>query len=76
MNLASVLPEMFVFAGLIVLIVLMIVMVRWARNRSRGALVTGALLSVFAPDPELEKTIRLAEEAKTVQMEEDENEGQ
>jgi hypothetical protein len=34
--------------------------------------VTGALLSVFAPDPTLETNIRLAEEAKQQQTEEDE----
>ena len=45
---------------------------RWARRRSKGAVVAGALLSVFAPDPTLERNIRLAEEAKQVQSEEDE----
>jgi hypothetical protein len=37
--------------------------------------ISGALLSLFAPDPELEKNIRLAEEARQEQHEEDE-EGQ
>lgn len=54
---------------------LMIVLVKWARRRSAGALTVGALLSLFAPDPTLERNIRLAEEAKQVQVEEDE-EGQ
>ena len=50
-------------------------LVRWARRRSRGALTVGALLSLFAPDPTLARTIRLAEEARQIQLEEDE-EGQ
>lgn len=51
---------------------LMVRLVQWARRRSRGAVVTGALLSMFAPDPALEATIRLAEESKQQQVEEDE----
>jgi len=56
-------------------IFVMIVFARWARRRSKGALVTGAILSAFAPDPTFEKNIRLVEEARKVQSEEDE-EGQ
>jgi len=58
--------------SLAVVIFIMIVLARWARRRSKGALVAGALLSVFAPDPAFEKNIKLAEEAKQVQHEEDE----
>ena len=61
--------------GLAAAIGLMIGLVRWARRRSTGALTVGALLSLFAPDPTLERNIRLAEEARQVQVEEDE-EGQ
>jgi hypothetical protein len=61
--------------GLVAAILLMIGLVKWARRRSKGALSAGALLSLFAPDPTLERNIRLADEAKQVQMEEDE-EGQ
>ncbi|MCW8872309.1 MAG: hypothetical protein OQK01_06815 [Xanthomonadales bacterium] len=61
--------------GLVAAILLMIGLVKWARRRSKGALTAGALLSLFAPDPTLERNIRLADEAKQVQMEEDE-EGQ
>ena len=50
----------------------MILFAKWARRRSRGAVATGALLSAFAPDPTFEKNIRLVEEAKRVQSEEDE----
>ena len=53
-------------------ILIMVLLARWARRRSRGALVAGALLSMFAPDPALERNIRLAEEAKQVICEEDE----
>lgn len=49
----------------------MVMLARWARRRSKGAVVAGALLSMFAPDPTLEKNIKLAEEAKQVQSEED-----
>jgi len=61
--------------GLVAAILLMVGLVKWARRRSKGALTAGALLSLFAPDPTLERNIRLADEAKQVQMEEDE-EGQ
>jgi hypothetical protein len=56
-------------------IALMVVLARWARRGGKGAVISGALLSLFAPDPELEKNIRLAEEARQEQHEEDE-EGQ
>jgi len=58
--------------GLAAAILVMIGLARWVRQRSKGALTVGALLSMFAPDPTLERNIRLAEEAKQVQMEEDE----
>jgi len=58
--------------GLAVTLFVMVILARWARRRSKGALVAGALLSMFAPDPALERNIKLAEEAKQVQCEEDE----
>jgi hypothetical protein len=58
--------------SLTLIVYLMIRLVLWARRRSRGAVVTGALLSVFAPDPTLEANIRLVEESKQQQIEEDE----
>lgn len=42
------------------------------RRRGRGAVVTGAILSAFAPDPTFEANLRLAEESKQQQVEEDE----
>ena len=59
-------------AGLALFLTLLALLARWARQRSRGALVIGALLSTFAPDPELDRNLRLAEQAKRVQSEEDE----
>ena len=59
-------------ASLAAVVYLMIRLVRWARRRSRGAVVTGALLSMIAPDPTLEANIRLAEASKQQQVEEDE----
>lgn len=53
-------------------IVVMVLLARWARRGSKGAIFAGALLSMFAPDPEFEKNIRLAEEARQEQHEEDE----
>ncbi len=53
----------------------MVRVARWARRGSKGAIISGALLSMFAPDPELEKNIRLAEQARQEQHEEEE-EGQ
>ena len=61
--------------GLAVLAAVLIGLARWARRGSRGAVLSGALLSLFAPDPELEKNMRLAEQARQTQHEEDE-EGQ
>lgn len=58
--------------GLLAVIMVMVVLARWARRGSRGAVISGALLSMFAPDPELEKNIRLAEEARQEQHEEEE----
>ena len=68
----NLLTAMAIVCGIVILFVVMTLLVRWARRRSTGALVTGALLSAFAPDPTLERNIRLAEQAKAVQMEEDE----
>jgi hypothetical protein len=59
-------------AGLTLTVLLLVLLGRWARRRSRGAVVAGALLSLFAPDPELERSIRLAEEARQIRKEEDE----
>ena len=53
-------------------IVIMVLLARWARRRSKGAVMAGAFMSMFAPDPTLERNIRLAEEAKQVITEEDE----
>ena len=58
--------------GLAATLFAMVILARWARRRSKGALVAGALLSMFAPDPTLERNIRLAEAARQVQHEEDE----
>lgn len=58
--------------GLATTIFIMVILARWARRRSKGAVVAGALLSMFAPDPTLERNIRLAEQARQVQCEEDE----
>lgn len=57
--------------GLLAVIVLTVFLARWARGGSKGAVISGALLSMFAPDPELEKNIRLAEEARQEQQEEE-----
>lgn len=63
---------LFIAAGLILLFAIFYLMVKWARTRSKGALAAGAIFSMFAPDPELEKNIRLAEESRQEQHEEDE----
>ena len=58
--------------SLAIAIVIMVQLARWARRRSKGAVIAGAFMSMFAPDPTLERNIRLAEEAKQVITEEDE----
>jgi hypothetical protein len=62
----------FIAISLAVAVFLMIVLAAWGRKRSKGAILTGALLSIFAPDPTLEAQVRLAEESKQTQSEEDE----
>ena len=76
LNEPHLLTAMSITAGLVILVVFMVILVKWARRRSAGALAAGALLSAFAPDPTLERNIRLAEQAKIVQMEEDEDGGE
>jgi hypothetical protein len=63
---------LFLVLTLALLAVLLVLGVRWARTRSSGALAFGALMSLFAPDPTLERQIRLTEEAQQQQAEEDE----
>ena len=58
--------------GLATTLFILFMLAKWARRRSKGAVVAGALLSMFAPDPTLERNIRMAEEAKQIQCEEDE----
>ena len=63
-----------VIAGLfLAMAIIMVILVIWARRRTTGAVATGALLSIFAPDPTLEANIRLANEAKQEQAESEEN---
>jgi len=50
----------------------MAVLVMWARRRSVGVIAIGAFMSIFAPDPTLEQKIKLVEEAKEKQQEDDE----
>ena len=68
-------PGLAIALGLAAIITALALLARWARRGSKGAVLTGALLSMFAPDPELEKNIRLAEQARQQQHEEEE-EGQ
>ena len=65
----------FIMLGFVLLIAVMAVLVVWARRRSNGIIVFGALLSFFAPDPTLEQKIVMVEKAKADQNEEDEQDG-
>lgn len=69
----NIIAGLFILLGLALMIILMVVLVRWARGRSRGVMIAGALLSVFAPDPTLERNIKLVEVAKETRNEEDES---
>ena len=64
--------ELLIVVFMLLMAIVMIGLVVWARRRSTGAIATGAFLSIFAPDPTFEATIRLVEEAKQEQVEEDE----
>lgn len=50
--------------GFIVLIYALVKLVAWARKGYKGAIVLGALLAVFAPDPVYEKQCKLIQKAK------------
>ena len=60
------------FLGFLLLFGVMAGLIRWARSRSTGVLAVGAFLSVFSPDPTFEQKIKLVEEAREIQSEEDE----
>ena len=60
-----------VMAGFIILMVIMILLIVWARRRSAAVIAIGAFMSVFAPDPTFEQKIKLVEEAKADQEEQD-----
>jgi len=68
----NLLTTLIIILSFVFLITTMVFMVLWARRRSIGAITMGALFAVFAPDPVMEQTIKLVEEAKEVQTEEDE----
>ncbi len=61
-----------VLGGVTFLLTMMAVLVMWARRRSVGVIAIGAFMSIFAPDPTLEQKIKLVEEAKEEQQEDDE----
>lgn len=63
---------LFIAVSLALVIAVLALLARWGRRRSKGAVAVGAIFSMFAPDPTLERNIRLAEEAKQEQCEEDE----
>jgi len=66
---------LFILLGFVLMFSLMTILVAWARRRSKGAIALGAFLSIFAPDPTLDNKIKLVEEAKEIQSEEDEKGG-
>ena len=68
--------DFFIILGFVILFATMAALVLWARRRSKGVIVVGALFSLFAPDPTLEQKIVMVEKAKVIQSEEDEQDGQ
>ena len=66
---------LFILLGLVLMFCLMAILLAWARRSSKGAIALGAFLSIFAPDPTLDNKIKLVEEAKEIQSEEDEKGG-
>ena len=67
----NLLATMLITVGFAFMLAGMAVLVIWARRRSVGVMAVGAFLSVFAPDPTLEQKVKLVEEAKVIQNEED-----
>jgi hypothetical protein len=66
-----ILAGLFILAAFSVLLLVMVVLTKWARRRGKGAMAVGAFLSVLAPDPTFEQKVRLVEEAQEVQSEDD-----
>ena len=64
---------LFLLLSLIILIFILFKFVMWARKGSKGAIIAGALFTMFAPDPNFEKNIKTVQESKEY-MEETEDE--
>jgi hypothetical protein len=64
--------NLFIGLSFLVLIVVFALLIRWARTRSTGAIVAGALITGMAPDPLLEEQLRVVHEAEEESPEEDE----
>ncbi len=58
----------------VVLVAVMLLLVRWAKQRNRAAVTFGALMSVMAPDPTFEESVRTM--AQTRQVREEDGEGE
>jgi hypothetical protein len=54
--------NLFIGLSFPVLIVVFALLIRWARTRSTGAIVAGALITGMAPDPLLEAQLKVVHE--------------
>ena len=50
-------------------------LVLWARKGGKGAILVGALFTIFAPDPIFEKNYKIVQESKEVQEENEDKSG-
>ena len=65
-----------IFLSIILLLVIFVFykLVTWARNRSTGAMVAGAVLAgMMAPDPVLEEQLKVVHEEQQKSPEDDES---
>lgn len=61
--------------SIILLIYALFKLVLWARKGGKGAIVVGALFTIFSPDPIFEKNIKIVQESKQSQEEEEDKSG-
>jgi hypothetical protein len=65
--------NLFIGLAFLVLIVVFALLIRWARTRSTGAIVAGALITGMAPDPLLEAQLKVVHEEQQKAPEDDES---
>lgn len=61
------------FLGFVVYILVKLIL--WARKGGKGAILVGALFTIFAPDPIFEKNFKIVQESKKSEEENEDDSG-